>query len=114
MDNINTTIDKTHFKTYSHIKRHIENKHPEVNKDVIKNVLDNRIKDRFIKLNNIKPYMIKIFSNRPNTWFHDLYDNLKGNIPRYWHIFIGTNNRYVVVYPLLDIGIYLLVLIIDM
>ena len=97
---INETIDKTHFKAYAHVKNHIRSKHPEVKKDVIKRVLDNRIKDRFVKLNNIKPYMIKIFSNRPNTWFHDLYDNTKGKSPRYWHVFIGTNNRYVVVYPL--------------
>ena len=37
-----------------------------------------------------------------NTWFHDLYDNLPNHEPRYWHIFIGTNNKYAVALPLND------------
>ena len=97
---INDAIDKTHFKTYKHVKKHVKNKHLNVSSKQIKDVIKQRLKDKFIKRKDIKPYMIKIFSNRPNTWFHDLYDNTAGRNPRYWHIFIGTNNRYVVVYPL--------------
>ena len=37
-----------------------------------------------------------------NTWFHDLYDNLSDHEPRYWHVFIGTNNKYGVALPLND------------
>ena len=37
-----------------------------------------------------------------NTWFHDLYDNLPDHEPRYWHVFIGTNNKYGVALPLND------------
>ena len=97
---INNTIDKTHLKTYNHVKKHVKNKYPNTNKKRIKSIIKQRVKDRYLKNDDIKPYMIKIFSNRPNTWFHDIYDNGKDNNPRYWHIFIGTNNRYVVVYPL--------------
>ncbi len=65
-------------------------------------ILSKRLKDIKIKKEKIKPYMIKIYSNMLNTWFHDLYDNLAGHEPRYWHIFIGTNNKYVVALPLND------------
>jgi hypothetical protein len=80
-----------------------------------------KIKDKHISEHNLKGYMLKIFSSRPGTWFHDLLDNGKSdnaseesseghiitdtdsrNIPRYWHIFIGTNNKYAVAYPLHD------------
>ena len=30
----------------------------------------------------------------------DIMDNSKEGSPRYFHIFIGTNNRYAVVHPL--------------
>ena len=45
-------------------------------------------------------YFNKIYSTAPNTWFHDLLDNGDGNDPRYWHIFVGVNTRYMDVYPL--------------
>lgn len=73
-----------------------------------------RSKNIRIRKKQIKPFMIKIFSNSLNTWFHDLYDNsgrvlksertnnLSDHEPRYWHIFIGTNNRYAVALPLND------------
>ena len=34
-----------------------------------------RSKNIRIRKKQIKPFMIKIFSNSLNTWFHDLYDN---------------------------------------
>lgn len=44
-------------------------------------------------------YFNKIYSTAPNTWFHDLLDN--GNYePRYWHVFVGVNTRYLDAYPL--------------
>ena len=58
-----------------------------------------RMKDIHVRKKAIKIYMIKIYSNMLNTWFHDLYDNLPNHEPRYWHIFIGTNNKYAVAYP---------------
>ena len=61
-----------------------------------------RLKDIRVRKKVIKPYMIKIYSNMLNTWFHDLYDNLPDHEPRYWHVFIGTNNKYGVALPLND------------
>ena len=98
---INKIIDKTHFKTFNHVEKHVKQK-VNVSKKKLNKILSKRVKDQFIKRDRIKPYMIKIFSSRPNTWFHDLFDNTNRHEPRYWHIFIGTNNRYVVAYPLKD------------
>ena len=98
--NINKTIDKTHFKTYRRVKDIVKSKYPTVKSKKIKKVISKRVKDKFIKQKQIKPYMIKIFSNRPGTWFHDLYDNTQNKNPRYWHVFIGTNNRYAYCLPL--------------
>lgn len=58
-------------------------------------------KDLKIKLNK-KPkyYMRKIYSSAPNCWFHDLLDNGKDNEPRYWHVFVGVNTRFLEAYPL--------------
>lgn len=45
--------------------------------------------------------MNKIYSPATDTWFHDLLDNGQHhNAPRYWHIFVGTNTRYMVAQPL--------------
>ena len=43
-------------------------------------------------------YFNRIYSTAPNTWFHDLLDN--GDNPKYWHVFVGVNTRYLDVYPL--------------
>ena len=61
----------------------------------------NKRKDVKIKLNK-KPkyYMNKIYSASPNCWFHDLLDNGKDCVPRYWHVFVGVNTRYLDAYPL--------------
>ena len=45
-------------------------------------------------------YFNKIYSTARNTWFHDLLDNGDGNEPRYWHIFIGVNTRFLDAFPL--------------
>ena len=65
-------------------------------------VMKKRLKDIRVRNKAIKPYMIKIYSNMLNTWFHDLYDNLANHEPRYWHVFIGTNNKFAVALPLND------------
>ena len=54
-------------------------------------------KDVRIKLSSFpKYYMNKIYSIAPNCWFHDLLDNGTDNVPRYWHVFVGVNTRYLV------------------
>ena len=47
-----------------------------------------------------KYYFSKIFSTAPNTWFHDLLDNGEEYEPRYWHVFVGVNTRYLDVHAL--------------
>lgn len=100
VDQINNEIDKLHFRTYDHISAAIMKKHPELTKRELKKIVDTRLKDHFVKLRKIKPYYIKIFSSIPGTWFMDFMDNGQHNSPRYWHLFIGTNNHYAVALPL--------------
>ena len=46
-------------------------------------------------------YMNKVYSLAPNCWFHDLLDNgVNADTPRYWHVFVGVNTRYLDAYPL--------------
>lgn len=46
-------------------------------------------------------YYNKIYSIAPNCWFHDLLDNGSDpRTPRYWHVFVGVNNRYLDAFPL--------------
>lgn len=97
---IDDEIDKIHFRTYNHIVDSILRNHPEMTKKDVKKIVDKRIHDHFVKLKKVKPYYVKIFSSIPNTWFMDLMDNGKDNSPRYYHLFIGTNNHYAVAYPL--------------
>lgn len=97
---INNYIDKLHFKTYNHIYQKVKDAFPNIDDNQIKHIVEQRLKDNFVKRWKVNPYMVKIYSTMPNCWFHDLMDNGKGNDPRYWHIFIGTNNHYAVAYPL--------------
>lgn len=97
---IDDEIDKIHFRTYNHIVDSILRNHPEMTKKDVKKIVDKRIHDHFVKLKKVKPYYVKIFSSIPNTWFMDLMDNGKDNSPRYYNLFIGTNNHYAVAYPL--------------
>lgn len=89
----------------------LKERFPDVDDDKLLSIIDSRWHDKFVKLRKIEPYYIKIFSTMPNCWFHDLMDNDsrnrqrsygKDNEPRYWHIFIGTNNHYAVAYPLMS------------
>lgn len=97
---INDFIDKLHFRTFNHVQKKVKEKFPNLKDDKLKEIVDKRLKDKFIKIRKITPYYVKIFSTRPNCWFHDLMDNGRGNEPRYWHIFLGTNNHYAVALPL--------------
>lgn len=97
---INNFIDKLHFKTYNHLIDKLKASFPDVDEKELNKIIDSRLKDHYVKLRKIEPYYIKIFSTKPNCWFHDLIDNGKFNNPRYWHVFIGTNTHYAVAYPL--------------
>ena len=97
---INDYIDTLHYRTSHHVFKRVKDKFPDVDDEMINDVIKRRLKDKFVKATNIEPYYFKIFSTRPNCWFHDILDNGKDNKPRYWHIFIGTNNHYGVAQPL--------------
>ena len=57
-------------------------------------------KDVKIKERRLISYMNKIYSPTPNCWFHDLIDQGANHTPRYWHLFVGVNTRYMYALPL--------------
>ena len=99
-ERVNEIVDELRFRSFDKVYATIKNELPNVRKKEVRKVLMMRKKDKRLRRNQIKPYQIKIFSRSLNTWFMDLLDNGKENEPRYWFIFIGTNNRYGVALPL--------------
>ena len=99
-ERVNEIVDGLRFRSFDKVYSSIKSEMPNVRKKEVRKVLMMRKKDKRLRRNQIKPYQIKIFSRSLNTWFMDLLDNGKDNEPRYWFIFIGTNNRYGVALPL--------------
>ena len=99
-ERVNEIVDELRFRSFDKVYASVKNELPNVRKKEVRKVLMMRKKDKRLRRNQIKPYQIKIFSRSLNTWFMDLLDNGKENEPRYWFIFIGTNNRYGVALPL--------------
>ena len=99
-ERVNEIVDGLRFRSFDKVYSSIKNELPNVTKKEVRKVLMMRKKDKRLRRNQVKPYQIKIFSRSLNTWFMDLLDNGKENEPRYWFIFIGTNNRYGVALPL--------------
>ena len=99
-ERVNEIVDELRFRSFDKVYATVKNELPNVTKKEVRKVLMMRKKDKRLRRNQIKPYQIKIFSRSLNTWFMDLLDNGKENEPRYWFIFIGTNNRYGVALPL--------------
>ena len=50
---INNYIDKLHFRTYNHIYDKVKEKFPNIKKNELKSIIDNRLKDKFIKVKKI-------------------------------------------------------------
>ncbi len=105
MQNVYNEILRQPFKTSSHIYPQILKRHTYTygkdSKRRIKKYIAKRLPhDVHIKEHMLKPYMVRIFANTLNCWMHDLFDNTSAGSPRYWHIFIGVNNRYAIAYPL--------------
>ncbi len=105
MQNVYNEISIQPFKTSSHIYPQIKKQHPyadgkNMRKKINKYIANKMPHDIRIKERLLKPYMVKIFANTLNCWMHDLFDNTASGSPRYWHIFIGMNNRYVIAHPL--------------
>ena len=101
-EDIHKIIDELGFKSLNKFKLAVLDKYPFVTDKQLQQIYKERSKDPKIDLKRMKPLMIKIFSSSTDTWFHDLMDNSKKGSPRYYHLFIGTNNRYGIVYPIED------------
>ena len=99
-DHVNSILDRLRFRTFDKVYATVKREIPTIKKKQLRKIIIERKKDKHLRRTHVKPYQIKIFSPVLNTWFMDLLDNGKGNEPRYWHLFIGTNNRYAVSYPL--------------
>ena len=99
---INNYIDRLRYRTFKKIAPNVFRKFPNIDKKDLKEIINKRLHDIRTTIIRNKIYQVKIFSKYRNAWFTDLYDNLKGKDPRYWQIFINTNTRYAVAYPLKD------------
>ena len=94
------------FRTYKKLKAPIQRQFPGMTDNEVKDIVNERNHDIYIhrskkdRRDYQRVYQVKIFSRHRGSWFGDLYDNLDGNNPRYWHVFINTNTRYAVAYPL--------------
>ena len=95
-------LNKIPFKSFEKIKEHIKSKYPLATDKEIREAQKKKVKDRFIKMKEQRKLMNKIFSPTTKCWFHDLFDNGSEGNYKYYHIFIGMNNRYVHVNPLPD------------
>ena len=99
---INDYIDTLHFNSFKKLVDKVKSAFPNTTDDVIRKVIKKRIHDKRISKANKKIYQVKVFSKFPNSWITDIYDNLGGNDPRYWEIFININTRFVEAYPLVN------------
>jgi len=100
---IDKIIDKLHFKSLSHFKDKVRETYPNITDKELKSIYDNRVKDPYVKKKQIRKYQIRIFSNSFHTFFHDLFvngGNSSSDVPKYFHLFIGTNNRYACAIPI--------------
>ena len=97
---IHKVIDKTRFRTFPKVKDKVLQEIPGITEEEIKDVVNKRIHDKKLSLTKQRIYQVRIFSKFRNAWFGDIYDNLADNTPRYWYIFINTNTRYAVAYPM--------------
>ena len=101
---LNKIIDKHRFRSFPKLI-YVIRKDPRfanfTDKE-IREVIASRIHDKKPNREYKMLYQVKIFSRFRNAYFTDLYDNLDGNEPRYWQIFINTNTRFAVAYPLQD------------
>ena len=93
---INKAIDKTNFNTFQKTEKEIKKQFPNIDNKKLRDIIKKRLHDKRFSREYKKIYQLKIFSSFPGAWFSDIYDNLAGNNPRYWQIFINTNTRFAV------------------
>ena len=97
VDRVNSIIDSLHFRSFNKVYDTVKKQIPNITKKEVRKIIAKRKSDRHLKRGHVKQYQIKIFSPTLNCWFMDLLDNGNGSLPRWWHVFIGVNNRYAVV-----------------
>ena len=97
---INEYIDTLHFNTFKKVIDKVKQRFPNVSNAYIRNIIKKRIHDKRLNRNRKKIYQVKVFSKFPDAWMTDIYDNLDGNEPRYWELFINVNSRFAEAYPL--------------
>ena len=95
---MNNAIDSTYFKTYHHVKHAV----PDAKPKDLRKVLSERLHDKKMRLPQTLSYMRRIFERVPGCYFHDLLVQPGDVEPKYYHIFIGSNNRYAFAYPVND------------
>ncbi len=101
MDAVEEYITNQPFKTFDHVYPQTKSRFQGTDKRRVKRDLTKIPHDKHLsEKRSLKMYMVKIYSNTLNTWFHDLFDNTDHGNPRYWHVFIGVNNRFAVAYKL--------------
>ena len=101
-EDVNKIIDKTRFRTFNKVRDVVRKDYPDITDKELRDIISRRNHDRRPSRVRNKIYQVKIFSRTRDSWFGDLYDNLEGHDPRYWHIFINTNTRYAVAYEMPD------------
>ena len=97
---INKEIDKLRFRTFRKVYRIVKKRHPNIKDSELRKIISERLHNRRPSKQIQRVYQVKIFSKFRNSWFTDIYDNTANANPRYWQLFINTNTRYVVAYPL--------------
>ena len=93
-------IETLPFRSESKLTREILKQNPTSDKKQIRKHIRKRLHD--IKPKNSKAYYYRIFSSSPHSYMHDLLENPKSDKinPPYFHIFLNTNTRFAVAYPL--------------
>ena len=97
---INSYIDTLHFSSFKKVIDKVKRHFPNASNAEIRNAIKKRIHDKRIHRNTKRIYQVKVFSKFTGAWITDIYDNLAGNDPRYWQLFINVNCRFVEAYPL--------------
>lgn len=116
---LNDYIDKLHFRTFGRIWNKVHQQFPDVAKQHLRDVLERRLSDpRDIPKKQAR-FMNKVFSSHLNAWIMDILDNTKqrddeeeerqreprqrsdkDSFPRFYMIFIHTNSRFGVAFPI--------------
>ena len=97
---VNGYIDTLHFNSFKKVVSKVKQQFPNLSNADIRKIIKKRIHDKRVSRDYKRIYQVKVFSPFPKAWITDIFDNLEGNEPRYWELFINVNCRFVEAYPL--------------